>query len=175
MNRLQTVARVATLVSWVGLLVPLPQRVRAEEGVRPSHPVPVLDVVLDSENRLHGQLVDGSAVPSRSSLILMSEGQPPRKLTTGADGGFVVRLSRGGTYQLATADRVTTVRVWTANAAPPHSQRQLVLVQGDVLRGQQGRIPHSSISPWVIAGVVAVAIGVPIVLANHRDDRPNGS
>ncbi len=173
MNRLQSMARVATLVSLVGLVFPFPSGIRAEEMA--GRPGPLVDVVLDSENRLHGQLVDGSAAPLQGELVLMREGQPLKTLVAGPDGRFIVRLSQGGTYQLAAADRLTTVRVWTASAAPPHSQRQFVLVHGDVLRGQQGRIPHSSISPWVVAGVVAVAIGVPIVLANHRDDRPNGS
>jgi hypothetical protein len=175
MNRLKTVARIAMFVSLIGLLIPPGAKARAEDSPRAGRPLTVVDVVLDGENQLHGQVVDGSGGPCPGQVALLRDGQPLEKLTADADGRFAIRVLRGGTYQLATADQVTTLRVWTQEAAPPRAQRQIVVVRGNVLRGQQGAIPHSSISPWVIAGVVAVAIGVPIVLANHREDRPNGS
>ena len=175
MKRLRSVARTAMWASLVGLVIPPPLTARAESLTGAGEPLPVVDVVLDSNHRLNGQLVDGSGAPTQGQLLCLKNGQSMGKLATGTDGRFAIRLSQGGMYQLATADRVTVVRVWTQRAAPPNSQQQLVLVQGNVLRGQQGGIPYRSISPWVIGGVVAAAIGVPIILANHRQDRSDGS
>ena len=175
MKRPPLVARCAMFLSLAGLTFYPTVGARAEALLGVDGRLSVADVVLDSENLLHGQLLNASAAPAQGQLLLLKDGQSLGRLSTGADGRFAVRLSQGGTYQLATADRVTTIRVWTRRAAPPSAQQQLVLVQGDVFRGQRGRIHYSSISPWVVAGVVAVAIGVPIVLANHRQDRGNGS
>ncbi len=164
MKRLQFVARRATWLSLAGLIMFPPWQARAEQRTG-SNPAPaVVDVALDANQLLHGQLLDGSAVPAKGHVTLLKGGQLLAAADAADDGNFALRVPQGGTYQLATADSTTTIRVWTQCAAPPHSQQRMVLVQGGVLRGQQGAMPFSSISPWVIAGVVAAAIGVPIIL-----------
>ena len=90
-------------------------------------------------------------------------------------GKFVCALPRGGVYQLVAGDQLTSIRAWTAQAAPPGCAEQLIVVSGDVLRGQGGRIPYTQVNPWLVAGVVAVAVAIPVVLSNHRSDRGDGS
>lgn len=175
MKRLQFVARAATWLSLAGLTLFPAVQAQAEQRAGADQASPVVDVALDADNLLHGQLVNASAVPTKGQVSMLKGGQRLATADAAADGTFVLRVPQGGTYQLATADSVTTIRVWTQRAAPPHAPQRMVLAQGGVLRGQQGTIPFSSVSPWVVAGVVAVAIGVPIVLSNQHDDRADGS
>jgi hypothetical protein len=134
---------------------------------------PIVDVKLSKTRELVGQLVDRATVPVAAGRIsVLRDGKPLTQVTSDEDGRFTIRFDRGGVYQLKTEAGISTVRIWTQQAAPPHCRQRLLLVQGDVARGQ---IPRGTISPWVIAGVVAVAIAVPVAIHNHREDRADGS
>lgn len=175
MKRLQFVARATTWLSLAGLIISPALQAQAEQLAGTHQAGNVADVALDADQLLHGQLVDGSAAPAKGQVALLRSGRLLATADTAADGTFVLKVPQGGTYQLAAGDSLTTIRVWTHRAAPPHAQPRMMLVQGGVVRGQQGAIPFSSISPWVVAGVVAVAIGVPIILSNQNEDRSDGS
>ncbi len=145
-------------------------------GARTTPIVPLVDVALDEADHLSGQVLDREGQPIvNSSVDVAQHGQRFARVMTDERGAFEVRLRRGGVYQLLTADGVTGVRVWTRASAPPSCARRVVIVQGDVQRGQSGRFPPAGLSPWVIAGVVAIAVGIPVAIQNHRSDRGDGS
>ncbi len=162
-------------LSLIGLIIaPLTSvqpTVAAEVKTAPT----IRDVVLDSENMLHGRLVDRGFSPIQGEVLVRQGARLVATTETAEDGRFAVRLTQGGMYELSTSTDQITVRAWTQAAAPPQAPRELVYVHGHVLRGQEGTMPFRSISPWLIAGVAAAAIGVPILVANHRDDREDGS
>jgi hypothetical protein len=152
-----------------------PVRAAAETAAAASQPA-IVDVALDSRQQLHGQLLSRSGEPVSGARIgLQQRGELLSQTTTDAEGRFQFIVARGGVYELADDGQITHVRLWTAHAAPPNSIRQLVVAQGDVLRGQSGRIPYTQVNPWLVAGVIAVAVAIPVVLANNRSDRGDGS
>ena len=54
------------------------------------------------------------------------------------------------------------------NTAPPAAQSAALLVSGsDVVRGQNGGLVYWLTNPWVLAGLIAAAIAIPIALNNH--------
>jgi hypothetical protein len=176
MNR-PTLGWYASLVALVGIL--FTPSVSASEPARltpQSAAAAITDVALDQQMQLSGQVVTptGEPVPAASLRLSQRDAQPLRADADDA-GHFRLRLEQGGVYQLAMGQQVVHLRVWTHAAAPPDCPRQLVLVAGDVVRGQSGKIPCTQINPWLVAGVVAAAVAIPVVLSNHRSDRGDGS
>lgn len=177
MRKLHFWGHVATSLATVALIVIPTIRVDAE------HPLPVdrsftqvLDVALDAEQMLHGRVVDPSAVGvQQGQALLLRDGVAVGLVQADREGRFAIRMTQGGLYQMATDHEVVSFRAWTSGAAPPRAQREVVLTSGGVIRGQQGQIPFVRHSPWVIVGVVAAAVAIPIVLHNHREDRRDGS
>ena len=177
MRKLRIWGHVATSLATVALVLAPTVRVEAEHPLPADRPLAqVLDVALDAEQMLHGQVVNPSAVAvQQGQALLLRDGVTIGLVQADLEGRFAIRLTQGGLYQMATDHEVVSFRAWTAGAAPPRAQRAIVLTAGDVTRGQQGQIPFVRHSPWVIVGVVAAAVAIPIVLHNHRNDRGDGS
>ena len=129
------------------------------------------DVTLAPGNVLWGQVQTSQAAPlGNADLVVTQAGREVARTATDAQGNFQISGIRGGTYTLATAGSATTIRVWTANAAPPSAQHGVLLVErGDVVRGQGagGTFWRTVTNPWVSAGVITAAIAVPIALNNN--------
>jgi hypothetical protein len=137
------------------------------------------DVALLPGGTLTGQILDAKMQPRRAAaIVIQSNGQSAATTTTDANGVFAVTGLRGGVHQVVVDESIQNCRLWAPGTAPPHAASQLRFIPGqeNLVRGQWGPPPSSNTlagwftNPWVIAGVVAAAIAVPVVLHNLDDD-----
>lgn len=132
------------------------------------------DVVLNADGQLRGQVVDPQGVPQAAEPVVLSQkGRPVAAARTDDAGKFKLAQLRGGVYQLHTAGGVGSYRVWTNGTAPPSAVDQVLLTHDQHLaRGQRGggNVMRFLTNPWVVGGVVATAIAVPVAIANDDDD-----
>jgi hypothetical protein len=142
------------------------------------------DVALTQGGLLVGQIVDDKMKPmADKEVVVQVDGRTTATTTTDANGVFAVTGLRGGVHQVIVDNSTENARLWAPGTAPPQAASHMRFVpgRGDVVRGQWGPPPaYNSMAafatnPWVIAGVVATAIAVPIVLHNLDDDDDNGS
>lgn len=146
----------------------------AAEDALPPSTLPIQDVAMDEGNslRLNVPLTKGT---TPQQVLLLQSGEIVAKLSPDDVGDCHVRLQRGGIYQVVYNEVTTNIRVWTSSAAPPRTADQLKLVDAIQVRGQQPLPPYTRVNPWVVAGVVAAAVAIPVVIHNNRNDRRNGS
>ncbi|MHB1035269.1 MAG: carboxypeptidase-like regulatory domain-containing protein [Pirellulales bacterium] len=160
------------LVSWAVLGLLLPEAAMAVE--KPSKSA-VVDVALRDGGVLVGQVVDpqGAAVAG-APVSLRYQDKNVVTATTSPEGYFAVKGLRGGVYQVAAADGQGVYRLWTQGTAPPSAQPGAMLVSGGkVVRGQNGgAIRTFFTNPFVIAGIVATAVAVPVALHNSHRHAP---
>ncbi len=130
------------------------------------------DAVLSAEGSLAGQLVDrqGRAAAGRE-VQLRSRDTVVAVARSDAEGRFLLTGVRGGVYTIHAVNSSAAYRLWTSQAAPPHANREVLLITGDdAVRGQNG--PWYD-SPWLFGAVTGAVITAPLVLEN--DDQPSGS
>jgi len=154
----------------VGVCVPAPAFAAA-----PAAPA-IADIALQNGGVLHGQVVDLQNQPRANvPVVVVSGKQQLATGTTNKDGWFAFRGLRSGVYQLAVPEGSATYRVWAPETSPPAAQQAALLVTGDgVVRGQCcGGLGGFLTHPWVIAGIIATAIAVPVAIHNaDKDDHP---
>jgi hypothetical protein len=171
----------AVTLAMVGLAVP---QVRAADLPRQSRPVdpqpvptapaavPVSDVALADGGVLRGQVVNPQGAPLPSQAVAVRQQQRIiASARTDQDGRFSISGLPGGVYQIATADGAGVYRLWAPQTAPPAAQPAAMIVSGQqVVRGQLGGgggVRSFLTSPWVLAGLLAAAISIPIALSNR--------
>lgn len=169
--------------STVALVIALaPSIASAEKASTPRQPL-AIDVELQSEGLLIGQLVAANGAPSEGTVVTLrlSDGREA-VAKTNADGGFAFRGVRG-VAQLKSEKAAVVVRGWAQGSAPPSATPALLMVEGDaVARGQhyagggtQQMVTRGKsllANPLFVAGVVGTAIAVPVAIANSDDDDP---
>jgi hypothetical protein len=133
----------------------------------------VQDVALEKGAILLGRVVDVQGAGVAGVLVsLQYQEREVAAVTTDRDGQFAVRGVRGGVYVAATRQATGAYRLWTSDAAPPTAETRLVLVQGQVVRGQspeeapQGLFGH----PLLLAAIVTTAVAVPVALCSSHHD-----
>jgi len=178
-------ARVATALSCVGLLVP-----NAAFAAAPVAPAThVKDVALRAGGLLVGQVVDQQGVVRAGTPVsIQFNGREVVSTTTDSNGVFAAKGLRGGQYQLLTPQGGSVCRLWAADTAPPSARPGALVVFGDqVIRGQNEGAPPCppaggpmnswvdwlKTHPYLVAGTVGAAIAIPLVLAD--DDFDSGS
>jgi hypothetical protein len=126
---------------------------------------PVTDVALHN-NMLAGQLLDAQGNPLAGAKVTVSQGNwSVAETQTTAEGVFAVHNLRGGVYTIDAAGTQGIYRVWSAKTAPPSAKPAILMVHGDAARGQfAGGLLATLGNPWVLGGIVAGAIAIPIVL-----------
>jgi hypothetical protein len=146
----------------------------------------VRDVALAQGGLLLGQILDESMQPLAGvDVAIQSGGQTMATTKTDSNGTFAVAGLRGGLHQITTRESLQNCRLWAPGTAPPSATEHLRFVPGQdtVIRGQWGpgapspwmhKAKAMATNPWVIGGVVATAIAVP-VLVHNLDDDDNGS
>lgn len=142
----------------------------------------VVDVALQEGGVLMGQVVDPQGVPLKNvPVLLRNQKQEITVIKTGPDGYFSMRGLRGGTYQLTAARGHGVYRLWVPGTAPPAARHGALIVAGnDLARGQVGKVARGQYggpkfwlaNPWVIAGIVATAVAVPVAIHNAQDSTP---
>ena len=158
--------QLAVALACVGMIVP--QRLLAATADGPQNVVN--DVALGTNGSLTGQVVDGQGHPQADADVgVWQSDNRIASAKSDVNGNFVVTGLRSGVHQVSAGQGVSVYRFWAPNTAPPSAGQQAMVVSDqNVVRGNGGFIAFVT-NPWVLAGVVAAAIAIPIALNN--DDK----
>jgi hypothetical protein len=169
MKRTQIGQHALAFLALVGVLMPQPLLAVDSTASSAASAAKIRDVALDASGTLHGQVLDSrGAVAEGLVLHVLQGGQEVAAAQTDHEGRFQVDGLRGGVYQLATQQSATSYRVWNQRGAPPAAQpTALIIVGQDVVRGQ-GAFDVLT-NPWVLGGIVAAAIAIPLALDGDDD------
>jgi hypothetical protein len=183
MKRMKIVRGVLVAVSCFGLATPqfalavgpaATQNNVAYSSSVPDAAAPIVqttDVALGEGGVLKGQIVSGDgAALAHTQVAVLKDSQAVAMPTTDADGYFAVAGLSGGIYQIVVGETTATYRAWEPNTAPPAAHNDILVVYGSNLVRGQGPVLSMLANPWVIAGVVATAVVVPVVVANDKDE-----
>ena len=163
------------VVSAAVLGICLPQSLLASTPARQSPAV--VDVALRQGGVFVGQVVDqNGAVKSNTPVSLRLGDRQLAAAKTDANGFFAFSGLRGGVYQVSAAKGVAAYRVWATQTAPPTAEKGALVVSGqDLVRGNWQNHNHHRgaawmkyylCNPWVVAGIVATAVAVPVGIHN---------
>jgi len=180
----------------VGICIPQP----VLAGAPAALPSSVGDVALCEGGVLLGRVVNPEGIGKAGIPVAIVAGKQELAVSkTDADGYFAFRGLRGGVYQVASSDGQGVYRLWSPDTAPPSAEQgALVVTNEPVVRGQQcgqqcgqpgtqysnngmlpgmrygGRLRFWLSNPWVLGGLVATAVAVPvIIIATDDDDDPH--
>ncbi len=165
----------------VALAAPLAQRHPA--AVLAAGPISVADIALSEGGVLRGQIVNSAGAGVAVATVDLSNGQQHWQTKTDANGWFQIDNLRGGTFRLQTAEQSQVFRLWAVGTAPPSACKGvLVAAKSDVVRGQRVVSPYTNqffrvakqrlANPWVVGGIVATAVAIPVGIHNADDDNP---
>ncbi len=163
------------LVALASLGMVLPQNAFAASTQlsRPASTA-VRDVALHDGGSLTGQVLDVSGTPvSGTAVAVIGQSGPVASTQTNADGRFAISGVKAGVYEVATTNGVTVCRLWAPRTAPPAAQSDALVVHGNtVVRGGHGGggVIGFLSNPWVLGGIVAAAIAIPLILDDDDDD-----
>jgi hypothetical protein len=162
----RTIRGIIVTLSCAGLLI---AQVGSAAAPAVKH---VRDVALQSAGVLHGQVVDQQGQPQLGMAVAaVQNGKTVATSQTGQDGQFVMANLSGGVYELQTAASNGVYRLWAPRTAPPSAQDGVLLVNSNELaRGQQGHALGFLANPWVLAGIVAAAIAIPLAVSAADND-----
>ncbi|MBN2022403.1 MAG: carboxypeptidase regulatory-like domain-containing protein [Pirellulales bacterium] len=168
----------ALSLACLGLVLPTPlvqaATVPTDPAANAAGPAKaVIDVGLHKGGVLLGQVVDAQGVPqAKVPVTLLDKDRPLVRTATDASGYFVVAKVPSGTYRVVADQTQGIYRLWAPETAPPAAQQGALLVIGHgPVRAQQGPIAYWLGNPWVIAGLVATAVAVPVAIHNHQIDK----
>jgi hypothetical protein len=184
---------VFSLLAVVGIGLPA-----AAFAAAPATAPTVTDVALVQGGLLQGQVVNpvnGSGM-ANVPVTLRTQDQIVASTTTGADGRFAIQGVRGGVHQVVAGEGQGIYRFWAPGTAPPAAQVKAVVYTQTAVAETSPNVPVTYTgcdtctgsgqgggaaagggfkrfitNPWVIGGVVATAIAVPVALNNsgHSD------
>lgn len=155
---------------------PEPEASRSPRQAADAHhapaPLKMTDVELQEGGVLAGRIVDvRGAGLAHAAVVLRNGNTLIAQTTTDASGHFRFDSVRGGIYHVSAVGTTALYRAWAPHTAPPGSAQSVMLVPSqDVVAGQWSPMKYWLADPLVIAGIVAVAAGVPIILAQQNND-----
>lgn len=143
-------------------------------------PNKTIDIRLDDDGRMTGQVVNGAGQPLPAAKLRMDRLAPRPsesfEVEVGENGIFKTAALSAGTYRLHTANGVICCRCWSSKAAPPQAASGLLVVDdAQVARGQRPIGELFRTEPLLIAAVITAAVAIPIAVHKSRDDAPEGS
>ena len=174
-------ARCAAWMAVVAFVIQ-PQLLLAESLPKAGElPIRVVDVALGANGTLSGQLLDRQGRQLPIAQILVSNGHETWSTYTNDQGHFRLEGLVGSTYQVQAAGKTQIVRAWAEGTAPPHALEALLLVHDSpVVLGQHCGSPvcgscvagakHPLANPFILGGLVAAAIAIPVAIHNGDDD-----
>ncbi len=168
MRAIKVIEGLAVLLATVGVCLP-----QCGLAAQPVHSPNIVDVTLGKGGVMLGQVVDTAGAAKAEVPVSLHRGQQQLGVTkTDGNGYFAFSGLRGGVYQVVAAEGQGAYRAWTPGTAPPSSQQGALVVAGeDLIRGQLSkRLQCLFCNPWVLAGIVAVAVAVPVGIAASDDD-----
>ena len=167
----------AVVIGLMGLAAPWPllatgraADAQATPTAAPAGRIAIADVALRPGGVLNGQVVDASGRPRAGAPVwLVQADRPVATALTDANGYFAFQNLPGGAYVLVAGQNQVVCRLWSPGTAPPSAQSATLIVCGEApVRGQQGPLGCWMTNPWVLGGIAATAITVPIVLFNQH-------
>jgi len=173
MKHMRVLKAGAIALACLGMLIPASALEPAAAAVDSKQAPGVADVRLHDGGTLRGQLVNAQGRPLAQSPLSIR--QADREIATAVSdqsGHFQVTGLRGGMYQIVAGEATGAYRLWAPRTAPPSAQpAALVVVGGQQALGQGHgqRLLKCLHNPWVVAGIVAAAIAIPIAI--HNADR----
>lgn len=197
MKRFLYVGRTATWIAATSMIIgpawaqaPAPQAGRSAEASPPQ--MQTVDVALDAQRRLSGQVVDVAGNPATQTAVTLLNGKQQLHATTDAQGQFEIDGVRGGAYLARVGNQWKQVRAWAPGTAPPSANKGLMMVHGDqVVRGQAycgspvgcgspvsagfAGMREALSHPLVLGGIIAAAIAIPVAIHNSDDDDDDAS
>jgi hypothetical protein len=139
----------------------------------------VRDIALQTSGVLQGQVLDTQGTPQAGMQVaLTQQGKPIAMTQTGEEGRFQMAGLKAGVYEIQTPMGASVCRLWAPQTAPPAAQDGLLVVAGDdVVRGGGiagmggggGGALGFLANPWVLAGLVAAAIAIPLAIDDDDD------
>lgn len=171
MRRVRIIRPALVALAVLGFCLPQPM-LAAVDGPAPT----TGDVALADGGVLLGQVVDRQGA-SLARVTVSLRGTDGRMAVTETDSGgyFSIGGLRGGAYEVLAAGGRGKFRLWTPGNAPPKSRKGVLVVGGRrTVRGQYpqfGALGFWLSNPWVLAGVAAAAVAVPIAI--HNAQRPS--
>lgn len=146
-------------------------------------PIRVVDVALGANGTMRGQLLDRQGRKLPVSQVLFANGHQTWSTYTDEQGHFRVKGLVGSTYQVQAAGQIQIVRAWAEGTAPPQALDALLLVHDNsVVLGQNcgspvcgskvggGGVRSLLSNPYVLGGLVAAAVAIPVAIHNSDDD-----
>jgi hypothetical protein len=170
MKRVCRLQLALAILAAVGILLPRPL-VAGTFGTAAESTASVQDIALDAAGNLHGEVLgqDGRGAEG-VAVHMVQNGQEVATAITDAQGEFEIAGLRGGVYQMVTANGGGVYRVWSYRAAPPAAGPGVMLIESpDVVRGQGPPIMQFLTNPWVLGGIAAAAIAIPLALDDDDD------
>jgi hypothetical protein len=158
------------LVACLGLILPAP--LLAGPPAR-SAPRPVFqDVQLGQGGLFWGQIVNVDGKPLHSVSVTIRHGNREVIASTNRSGYFIAKGFQTGLCTVHAQGTRSTYQLWETGTAPPKSKSGVLLVLGNApVRSQNGPVGYWLQNKWVVMGIVAVAVAVPVALHNSRMDR----
>lgn len=189
METCTSIGRITALAAVVAALFPCqPARCAspASSAAAITHANHIADVALLENGLLTGRIVDSaSQAVAGANVQLLSNGQAIVSTQTDANGVFAVAGLRGGVHQVSTPQGTYACRLWAPGTAPPGAGQALEIGGESVIaRGQWGppsaannfvrRAKVLATNPFVVGGVVAAAVAIPVAIHNADEDgRPS--
>jgi len=181
MSPVRVFTALAVGMSSLGLILPAPILHAAPPA--PAAPVPrvaepqaksIGDIKLDAAGYLHGMVVDLQGTPVANAMVVVSRGKRDlANVSTDRLGRFSAGPLGRGTYLMKSGGQTRAVRAWTPEMAPP-SARQLALLitDSEVILGQMPLEDFFASDMFVITGLVAAMIAIPIAVHNSGSKTP---
>lgn len=128
----------------------------------------VRDISLEEGGVLRGNVIDETLTPvANTPVVVTKQGDLVARTTTNPSGEFAVADLAGGVYEVHTTNGSGVFRLWAPRTAPPAASAVATVRPGaEVIRGQlhNGNAFGWLANPWVLAGIVAAAIAIPLAL-----------
>jgi hypothetical protein len=182
MNFVRIFTAFAVGLSSLGLILPEPILNAAPPAPTPS-PTPspvqppaksISDVKLDAAGYLHGMVVDLQGTPIANARVVVAQGkQDLGEVRTDSMGRFSAGPLGRGDYLMKSGGQSRAVRAWTPKMAPPAAKQVALLVTGDeLIRGQMPLEDFFASDAFIITGLVAALIAIPIAVHNSGSKTP---
>ncbi|HUT91814.1 MAG TPA: carboxypeptidase-like regulatory domain-containing protein [Thermoguttaceae bacterium] len=173
MRRTVAIQRAALWLAVVGFCVPQ----AAIAGVPSAKKAPVIvDVALRDGGVLVGQVLHVQGSPLTDVPVVLRSGDRQLGVSKTDEAGlFAFRGVRSGVYQVVAAERQGTYRLWPQKTAPPSAKPGALIVVGkDTVRGQRAARTFRNLmaNPWVVGGIIATAVAVPVAIHNCGSSSP---
>jgi len=161
MRSMRLLKGVAVSVACWGMILPQ-ARLRAADSKPVTKAPAIVDVALQANGSLSGQVLDEQGLGLEGALVSVRQGKDEIAQTVaGKNGEFAVANLRGGIYQIAAGQGMGLYRLWAPNTAPPSTRTALRLVsKANVFRGQDC---CGGCTDWIGIATLGVSIGAVVV------------